>query len=325
MKILITGVAGFIGMHLAKELLKFHHIIGIDNINNYYEPSLKKHRIKLLTKDKKFKFYKCDLINEKKIIKIFKKHKPEVVINLAAQAGVRYSIDYPEQYINSNIIGFHNVLKSCVANSVKKLLFASTSSVYGLNKTKLNKENNYTNTPLSVYAATKITNENLAHVYSYLYKINIIGLRFFTVYGPYGRPDMALFKFVKNILNNQPIKVFNKGQMKRSFTYIEDVVDAVKKLSLSKKINYNKIPYDILNVGNEESISLIKFIKIIEKNLKKKASKKFLPMQKGDVKSTRADTKKLYKLINYKPKTKIEIGIKNFIDWYKNYYLSKKK
>lgn len=320
MKILVTGSAGFIGMHLSKKLLKHNTVIGIDNINNYYDPKLKKHRINILKKNKNFFFYKCDLINKKKIDQIFKIHKPQIVLNLAAQAGVRYSIEYPEKYIEANIIGFHNILKLSVKNSVKHIIFASTSSAYGLNKTVLNKETDPIKSPLSVYAATKITNENLAHVYSYLYKIKTTGIRFFTVYGPLGRPDMALFKFVKNILKNKSIDVYNGGNMRRSFTYIDDVVEALVKLIYVKNFHDKKIPFDILNIGNNESVSLKKFINIIEKNLKKKSVQNKLPMQKGDVKATKADIKKLFSITKFKPKINIENGISKFIKWYLSYY-----
>ena len=320
MKILVTGAAGFIGMHLSKKLLESNTVIGIDNINKYYDPKLKKHRIDILKKNKNFFFYKCDLINQKKIDQIFKKHKPQIVFNLAAQAGVRYSIEYPEKYIEANIVGFHNILKLSVKNSAEHIIFASTSSAYGLNKSVLNKETDPTKSPISVYAATKITNENLAHVYSYLYKIKTTGIRFFTVYGPLGRPDMALFKFVKNILKNKSIDVYNRGNMRRSFTYIDDVVEALIKLIYVKNFHDKKIPFDVLNIGNNKSVSLKKFINIIEKNLKKKSIQNKLPMQKGDVKATKADIKKLFSITKFKPKINIETGISRFIKWYLSYY-----
>ncbi len=324
MKILVTGVAGFIGMHLAKKLLenKNYSVIGIDNLNNYYDVKIKLERIKILKKLKNFYFFKTDLNNSKKIVSLFKKFKPEIIINLAAQAGVRYSIKNPEAYLNSNINGFHNILKNAVKFKAKHILFASTSSVYGANKSRLNNEKDFTETPLSVYAASKKANENLAHVYSYLYKIKTTGLRFFTVYGPLGRPDMALFKFVKNILNNKTIEIYNNGNMYRSFTYIDDIVDAIEKIVKDKRkfLNSAGVPYNIFNIGNNKSIRLSKFVEVIEKNLKLKAKKKYLPIQKGDVKATCADTSKLHNFIGYTPKTSIDFGIKKFIDWYKNYY-----
>jgi len=324
MKILITGAAGFIGMHLAHSFLqnKNNIVIGVDNINNYYDVKIKLERIRILKKYNNFFFTKSDLNNVKKIDNLFKKYNPTIVINLAAQAGVRYSILNPDTYLKSNINGFHNILKNAVKYKVKHLLFASTSSVYGANQTKLNREKDYTETPLSVYAATKKTNENLAHVYSYLYKIKTTGLRFFTVYGPLGRPDMALFKFVKNILNKKTIEIYNNGNMQRSFTYIDDITEAIVKLSKDKKPhpNSNGIPFNIFNIGNNKSMRLSKFVKIIENSLKMKAKKKFLPIQKGDVKATCADTSKLFDLIGYSPKTSVEYGVKKFIEWYKIFY-----
>lgn len=324
MKILVTGAAGFIGMHVSKKLLenKQNSIIGVDNLNNYYDIKIKLERIRILKKFKKFHFIKADLNNNKKIDNLFKKFKPKIIINLAAQAGVRFSILYPDLYLKSNIDGFHNILKNAVKYKVNHLLFASTSSVYGANRSKLNNEKDFTETPLSVYAATKKTNENLAHVYSYLYKIKTTGLRFFTVYGPLGRPDMALFKFVRNILNKKSIEIYNNGNMRRSFTYIDDIAEAINKLVIDKRIYFNSagVPFNIFNIGNDKSIKLSRFVKIIENSLKLKAKKKFLPIQKGDVKATCADTSKLHKLIGYSPKTSLDYGVKKFIDWYKNYY-----
>lgn len=324
MKILITGVAGFIGMHVAHKLLKNKNniIIGVDNVNNYYDVRIKLERIRILKKYNNFFFIKSDLNNIKKIDNLFKKYHPSIVINLAAQAGVRYSILNPDAYLKANINGFHNILKNAVKYKVKHLLFASSSSIYGSNKSKLNREKDYTETPLSVYAVTKKTNENLAHVYSYLYKIKTTGLRFFTVYGPLGRPDMALFKFVKNMINNKTIEIYNNGNMQRSFTYIDDITEAIVKLAKDNKTysNSNGIPFNIFNIGNDKSIRLSRFVKIIENSLKIKAKKKFLPIQKGDVKATCADTSKLFNLIGYSPKTSVEYGVKKFIEWYKNFY-----
>ena len=240
-------------------------------------------------------------------------------MNLAAQAGVRYSIKNPDAYIKSNILGFQNLIELCAKYKVKNFLYASSSSVYGLNNNKLNQEADDTDQPLSLYAATKKSNENIAHVYSYIYGIKTTGLRFFTVYGPWGRPDMALFKFVQNILRNKKITVFNGGKMKRSFTYIDDVVLSLKKI-IFKKNNPNKKLHDVLNIGGDRSVKLDRFILEIERNLNTKAKKIFLPIQMGDVKNTSADTTKLKNYIGYQPKTPINIGIKKFVSWYKNFY-----
>ncbi|MAH99277.1 MAG: protein CapI [Euryarchaeota archaeon] len=318
-KILITGSAGFIGMHISKYLSEKDKVLGIDNINNYYDKSLKIARINNLKKKKNFTFVKCDLNQKKKLENLIKKFKPHIVLNLAAQAGVRYSIKNPDAYIKSNILGFQNLIELCAKYKVKNFLYASSSSVYGLNNNKLNQEADDTDQPLSLYAATKKSNENIAHVYSYIYGIKTTGLRFFTVYGPWGRPDMALFKFVQNILRNKKITVFNGGKMKRSFTYIDDVVLSLKKI-IFKKNNPNKKLHDVLNIGGDKSVNLDRFILEIERNLNTKAKKIFLPIQMGDVKNTSADTTKLKNYIGYQPKTPINIGIKKFVSWYKNFY-----
>tara|TARA_A100001011_G_scaffold399107_1_gene506273 strand:- start:434 stop:1405 length:972 start_codon:yes stop_codon:yes gene_type:complete len=318
-KILITGSAGFIGMHISKYLSEKDKVLGIDNINNYYDKSLKIARINNLKKKKNFTFVKCDLNQKKKLENLIKKFKPHIVLNLAAQAGVRYSIKNPDAYIKSNILGFQNLIELCAKYKVKNFLYASSSSVYGLNNNKLNQEADDTDQPLSLYAATKKSNENIAHVYSYIYGIKTTGLRFFTVYGPWGRPDMALFKFVQNILRNKKITVFNGGKMKRSFTYIDDVVLSLKKI-IFKKNNPNKKLHDVLNIGGDRSVKLDRFILEIERNLNTKAKKIFLPIQMGDVKNTSADTTKLKNYIGYQPKTPINIGIKKFVSWYKNFY-----
>jgi len=294
-------------------------VLGIDNINNYYDKSLKIARINNLKKKKNFTFVKCDLNQKKKLENLIKKFKPHIVLNLAAQAGVRYSIKNPDAYIKSNILGFQNLIELCAKYKVKNFLYASSSSVYGLNNNKLNQEADDTDQPLSLYAATKKSNENIAHVYSYIYGIKTTGLRFFTVYGPWGRPDMALFKFVQNILRNKKITVFNGGKMKRSFTYIDDVVLSLKKI-IFKKNNPNKKLHDVLNIGGDRSVKLDRFILEIERNLNTKAKKIFLPIQMGDVKNTSADTTKLKNYIGYQPKTPINIGIKKFVSWYKNFY-----
>ena len=324
MNILVTGAAGFIGMHTCLSLLKKKHkIAGLDNLNSYYSVKLKKDRLFELKKYKKFSFYKTNINNEKSLDKLFKKIKPNVVINLAAQAGVRYSIKYPKKYLSSNINGFFNILHLSVKYNVEKIIFASSSSVYGLKDNDTNKESQRTDRPLSFYAATKKSNENMAFAYSDLYKIPTIGIRFFTVYGPWGRPDMALYKFTDKILKNKKIEVYNHGKMYRSFTYIDDVAAAVVKILANiDKLKSHKTPFKILNIGSNKSEKLSKFINLIEKNLKIKAIKKNLPIQKGDTNATKANLKELKKFINFIPNTDIEKGIKKFILWYKNYIKS---
>ena len=324
MNILITGVAGFIGMSLAKKILSNKHkVLGIDNINNYYSVALKKDRLKVLNKFKNFRFNKIDLKDKKKLENSFKVFKPDIVINLAAQAGVRYSLLYPEKYLSTNIIGFHNIIELSYKFNVRHFIYASSSSVYGSKKlNKLNSEEDITETPLSIYAVTKKTNENMAYAYSYLKGLPTTGIRFFTVYGPWGRPDMALFKFTDKILKNKEIEVYNEGKMNRSFTFIDDVVKILEKviLKIPKSNSSKKVKYNILNIGSKNSISLLKFIQLIEKNLDKKSFKKFLPLQDGDSISTKASTKKIRSLTGEEPKTTIESGVKKFIEWYKSYY-----
>ena len=319
MSILITGSAGFIGYHLTEKLLKKNiNVIGIDNINNYYDTKLKKNRIKELKKNKKFKFYKIDLCEYKKLDNVIKKNKIKFIIHLAAQAGVRYSIKNPKIYFKSNLEGFFNILEVSRHNKIKHLVFASTSSVYGDTKKFPLNENNRTDCPLSFYAATKKSNEIMAHSYSYIYKLPCTGVRFFTVYGPFGRPDMALFKFTKNIINNQSIELFNNGNHLRDFTYVDDIVDGI--YSLIKRHSKKNIPYEIFNIGNGNPKKLKDYLKFIEKKLNSKAKVKKLPLQIGDIFKTHSDIKKLKKYTNYKPKTNIEVGISKFIEWYKDYY-----
>ena len=321
MSVFVTGAAGFIGMHVCLKLLKKGNtIIGVDNLNSYYSVKLKQDRLSLLKKYKKFYFYKCDLNNKKKLNQLFNRFKPNIVLNMAAQAGVRYSINHPEKYLRSNINGFFNILSLSEKHKVKKIIFASSSSVYGLKNSLSNQEYQATDKPLSFYAATKKSNESMAYTYSHLYKIPIIGIRFFTVYGPWGRPDMALYKFTKKILQNKNIDVYNKGEMYRSFTYIDDVVKAVIKVLYNmNKLKSKKVPFKILNIGSNKSEKLSNFIRLLEKNLKKNAKKNYLPIQMGDTNATKANLKELKKFINFIPNTKIEIGIKNFIVWYKKY------
>ena len=324
MKILITGAAGFIGFHACiKFLNEGFTVIGVDNLNSYYDVELKKNRIKEIKKNKKrkFNFIKLDLKNFDKLEKIFKKNKFDFVLHLAAQAGVRYSLINPFSYLDSNIIGFFNVLQLSKNFKIRHFTYASTSSVYGGNKKMPFSEKDNTDIPLQLYAATKKSNELIAYSYSHLFKLKTTGLRFFTVYGPWGRPDMALFKFVKNIIQKKPIDIFNNGKHSRDFTYVDDIVQGIYRIIVSKNKNSKKkIPYQVFNIGRGKSEKLMDFIKEIENNLKIKSKKKFLPLQKGDVEKTYADTSKLFKNFNYKPKISIKIGIKNFVNWYTRYY-----
>lgn len=332
-KILITGAAGFIGFHLSNLLAKNNvEIIGIDNLNDYYDVSLKKERLKILNENPNFKFIKLDLKDKNNIDKLFSDEKFDIIINLAAQAGVRYSITNPDAYVDSNLIGFMNILEACRHNPVKHLLYASSSSVYGGNKVAPFSENHNVDHPVSLYAATKKSNELMAHTYSHLYGIPTTGLRFFTVYGPWGRPDMAYFLFANKIISGKNIDVYNHGKMERDFTYIDDIVNGISKL-ISKVPNSNHnwdettdttsssfAPYRILNVGNSEPVQLLDFISILEKELEKTANKNFTDMQPGDVLKTYADVTELKKIIGDFPSTSIENGIKEFVIWYRNYY-----
>ena len=319
MSILVTGAAGFIGYHLIEKTLnKNKDVIGIDNINSYYDIKLKKDRIKNLKKNKKFLFYKTDLSNYKKINNIVKKNNIKIIIHLAAQAGVRYSIKNTRSYFKSNLEGFFNILEVSRHNKIKHLIYASTSSVYGDSKKFPLNENDRTDQPLSFYAATKKSNEVMAHSYSYIYNLPCTGVRFFTVYGPFGRPDMALFKFTKNIINNHPIELYNNGNHLRDFTYVDDIVDGI--YSLINKQSKKTIPYEIFNIGNGTSKKLLDYLKHIEKNLNKISKTKKLPLQVGDIIKTHSNINKLKKYTGYKPKTSIKIGISRFIKWYKDYY-----
>ena len=323
MKILITGVAGFVGFSLAKTLLDKNHIVyGIDNINNYYDVKLKKKRLFFLknTYKKKFKFNKIDISNTKNINSYFVGKKFDKVFHLAAQAGVRYSLLRPEKYLDSNLIGFSNIIFNCKKNKIKDFIYASSSSVYGAIKKVPYKESDKVSSPLQYYAATKISNEAIAESYSRLYKIRCTGLRFFTVYGPWGRPDMALFKFVKNIFNNKSINIYNKGYHYRDFTYIDDVIYLTLKISESKKF-FNKENYHrILNIGTGNPEPLKKYLNIIENKIGKKAKVKYLKIQKGDMVKTYACVKKLKKIVNIKNRINLEKGISNFVEWYKDYH-----
>tara|TARA_B100000029_G_scaffold516224_1_gene627773 strand:+ start:480 stop:1439 length:960 start_codon:yes stop_codon:yes gene_type:complete len=314
MKIILTGAAGFIGFHLAKSLLDDgFEICGVDNLNGYYSPQLKKDRLNILNDYVNFKFEKVDISNLDDLVKIFKKFSPEKVVNLAAQAGVRYSIENPHAYVSSNLTGFVNIIELCRQNKVKGLIYASSSSVYGANKRIPFSIIDRVDKPLALYGATKRANELIAHSYSHLYKLNTTGLRFFTVYGPWGRPDMAMYIFTSKIINNEPIPLFNNGDMKRDFTYIDDIVYGTRK-AIDK--NYK---FEIFNLGNNNSEKLMDMISLIEKKLSKKAIIKKLPMQPGDVKRSFADIDYSIKMLDFKPKTSIEKGIPKFIDWFQEY------
>ena len=337
MKIFITGSSGFIGFHLSKKLLDSGHSVhGFDSMNNYYDVKLKKARYKILKKYNKFSFTKNNLENQKVLSNTILKFKPKIIIHLAAQAGVRYSIEKPRVYLDSNITGTYNIIELAKKVNVKHLLIASSSSVYGANKKLPFKEIDKTETQLSIYAATKKSTESIAHSYSNIWKVPITMLRFFTVYGPWGRPDMALFKFTKGIIDNKKIDIYNKGKMYRDFTYIDDIVDGIKalinKAPNSKQLNKFKndslssvAPFRVLNIGNTRKVYLLDFIDALEKELGKKAIRNYMPMQKGDVKMTLSDTTLLKKLTGYNPKTNFRLGIKNFLKWYLSYYKSQIK
>ncbi len=332
-KIIVTGSSGFIGYSLSIKLLeRGENIIGIDNHNDYYDPKIKDSRKERLIKYPNYQHYKIDLTDEKGLNEIFNDHKPDSVVNMAAQAGVRYSIENPLDYINSNIVGFLHILENCRNYKVKHLVYASSSSVYGANTKMPFSEHDNTNHPLSVYAASKKSNELMAHTYSYLYQIPTTGLRFFTVYGPWGRPDMALFKFTKLILEEKPIDVFNHGKHTRDFTYIDDIVEGVIKTidnSAISNVDWNgnqpdpatsKVPWRIYNIGNNKPVKLMYYIEALEKALGKKAKINFLPLQPGDVPDTFASVDNLKEQFNYKPSTSVDDGVSNFVKWYKDYY-----
>lgn len=320
-KILITGAAGFIGFHLAKILCQLNYsVVGIDTLNNYYDVTLKIDRLQELKHENNFQFYPLSICEKEDLDELFKVHKFRYVINLAAQAGVRYSIDKPYKYIDSNLIGFINVLEACRKYPVEHLIFASSSSVYG-NAEMPFSEDSRTDKPLSLYAATKKANELMAHSYAHLYSIPITGLRFFTVYGPWGRPDMAYFSFADKISRGEPIKIFNEGNLMRDFTYIGDIVAAISKL-IPMHPNKDKSSFEIYNIGNNSPVKLLDFIEILENAIGRKAIREYLPMQDGDVLSTYANIDKLYDKINFKPNTSLEEGLGLFINWYKQYYSS---
>ncbi len=333
MKILITGSAGFIGSSLSKYLLdRGDEIIGIDNHNDYYEKSLKESRLKRIDGYDNYTHIRADIVEREKISDIFQKHKPHKVVNLAAQAGVRYSIKNPMAYIDSNLVGFGNILENCRQNEVEHLVYASSSSVYGASTSVPFSVQQNVDHPVSFYAATKKANELMAHSYSHLYNLPTTGLRLFTVYGPWDRPDMALQKFAKAILNDETIKIFNNGNHERDFTFIDDIVEGIVRvidklpvsgMSFSSKISdsgHSSAPWKIYNIGNNQPVKLMDFINILEKNLGKLAKKEFLPMQPGDVLKTWANIDELEMQFNYKPHTSLESGISKFCKWFLDYY-----
>ena len=333
MRILVTGVAGFIGMHVAMRLLADgHELIGLDNINDYYDVRLKEARLAHIGSPNQFHFSKLDLVDRDGINRLFSETKPEIVINLAAQAGVRYSLENPHSYIDSNLVGFTNILEACRHFEVEHLVYASSSSVYGLNKEMPFHEGQNTDHPLALYGATKKANELLAHSYSHLYKLPTTGLRFFTVYGPWGRPDMAPMLFAKAISKQKPIKIFNYGRMKRDFTFIDDIAEAIARLVLKPATSNpdfdpldpdagsSDIPFSVLNIGNGNPIALMDFISILENAFGLSAKKVFVEMQAGDVLETFADISRLEKKVGHYPKTKIQVGVTEFVEWYKSYH-----
>lgn len=332
-KVLVTGAAGFIGFHLSQRLLnRGDEVVGIDNLNPYYDVTLKKDRLAHLQEQSGFRFHQLDLANRDGIAQLFAQQRFDIVVNLAAQAGVRYSLKNPHAYVDSNLVGFVNILEGCRHSGVKHLVFASSSSVYGANtKTPFSVHDNVDH-PVSLYAATKKANELMAHTYSHLYGLPTTGLRFFTVYGPWGRPDMALFIFTKAILAGEPIDVFNYGKMQRDFTYIDDIIEGVVRVmdnvpepnphwsGDSPDPGTSKAPYKVYNIGNNQPIELMHFIGAIEKCLGREAKKNMIPIQAGDVPITYADVDDLFNAVGFKPSTPIEVGIERFLTWYRSYY-----
>lgn len=321
-KILVTGGAGFIGFHFSKKLLEAGcRVIGFDNLNEYYDVKLKYDRLAILQEFEQFQFIKGDLADKNALEQLFEAERPDIVVNLGAQAGVRYSIENPEAYMQSNMIGFFNVLECCRHYPVEHLVYASSSSVYGANKKIPFSTEDKVDNPVSLYAATKKSNELMAHCYSKLYGIPSTGLRFFTVYGPYGRPDMAYFSFTQKIMKGETIKVFNHGDMYRDFTYVDDIVAGmINILSNPPKENENGVRYKIYNIGNNKPAKLMYFIETLEKCLGKEAKKEFYPMQPGDVYQTYADVTDLIEDFDFKPSTPIEEGLQKFAEWYREYY-----
>jgi UDP-glucuronate 4-epimerase len=326
-KIIVTGAAGFIGFHLSQKLLYLgYQVLGIDNLNNYYDVALKQARLSQLVDHPNFEFQKLELSSQ--ALEIFKNFNPEIVVHLAAQAGVRYSLQNPHAYVDSNLVSFVNILESCRNHQIKHLVYASSSSVYGSNTKVPFSVDDPVNTPVSFYAATKRANELMAYTYSHLYQIPITGLRFFTVYGPWGRPDMAYFSFTRNILAKQTIDIFNNGNMRRDFTYIDDIIEGIVRVIAkppqpelqSNPSNIPVPPHRIYNIGNNQPVKLLYFLEVLENCLGIKAEKRFLPLQPGDVLETYADIDDLMRDTGFKPQTSIEIGLSRFVNWYRDYY-----
>jgi len=331
--VLVTGAAGFIGFHLSKRLLSDRiKVTGFDNLNSYYDVSLKESRLAVLKENDSFSFVKASLEDREAIEQLFNNESFDVVVHLAAQAGVRYSIENPHVYASSNVMGFLNILEGCRFSKMKHLVFASSSSVYGANRAMPFSVHHNVDHPLSLYAATKKSNELMAHVYASLYEIPVTGLRFFTVYGPWGRPDMAYYSFTRAIFEGEPIEVYNEGNMKRDFTYINDIVDGmvmvINKIPSGSSswnaeepdLGTSQFPYRIYNIGNNKPVALLKFINILEKEIGKPAKKKMLPMQPGDVQETYADITDIQRDVGYNPATYIQDGLKQFVEWYRGYY-----
>lgn len=331
--VLVTGAAGFIGFHLCKKLCESgHDVIGVDNLNEYYDVNLKMDRLKHLEKIENFTFYRMSLESRKDMSELFLKNQFDVVVNLAAQPGVRYSLVNPYSYVDSNINGFLNILEGCRCSRVKHLVFASSSSVYGANVRIPFSVHDNVDHPVSLYAATKKANELMAHSYSHLFRLPCTGLRFFTVYGPWGRPDMAYFLFAKAILEGKPIDVFNQGKMQRDFTYIDDIVEGIVRVmrkfpepdsawsGIDPDAATSSAPYKLFNIGNSNPVELMHFVEVLETSLKKKTEKRLLPMQPGDVPVTYADVDDLMKWVGFRPRTSVEEGVKRFVEWYKEYY-----
>ncbi|MCD1126069.1 NAD-dependent epimerase [Jinshanibacter sp. LJY008] len=333
MKFLVTGAAGFIGFHVSQRLLALgHDVVGIDNLNDYYDINLKLARLKLIENHPQFKFFKLELVDRDNIARLFAEQHFQRVIHLAAQAGVRYSLDNPHAYADSNLTGHLNILEGCRRHNIEHLLYASSSSVYGLNRKLPFSTDDSVDHPISLYAATKKANELMSHTYSHLFNLPTTGLRFFTVYGPWGRPDMALFKFTKAIVEGRSIDVYNHGDMRRDFTYIDDIVESIIRLqSVIPAANSSwtvetgtpatsSAPYVVYNIGNSSPVRLMEYIEAIEKALGKTAQKNLLPMQPGDVMETSADTSALYNVIGFKPHTSVIDGVQKFVDWYREFY-----
>jgi UDP-glucuronate 4-epimerase len=330
-KILVTGAAGFIGSHLARQLIaRGDHVVGVDNLNPYYDVNLKRNRLKWIQEQGPFEFIQAD-IQDQSLKSTFEQYKFDAVVNLAAQAGVRYSLENPKAYVDSNIVGFLNILELCRHHEVKHLVYASSSSVYGANTKLPFSETDSVDHPVSLYAASKKSNELMAHCYAHLFQLPVTGLRFFTVYGPWGRPDMALFRFVENMIQDKPIELYNQGEMIRDFTYVEDIVagvihvidkPAMPELAWESKQNNatSLAPYRLYNIGHDKPVQLLDFVRAIENALGKKAQIKPMPMQAGDVVATHADVGRLARDFNYKPKTSVEEGIQSFVNWYRKYY-----